>query len=563
MNKKIITLLIILLMLLNLPIFAAGSCTINSIPRTAQKSSITISGTVRGGNHYLQVFITDPSDNVRFSEQLVIDQNRAYSRTIFIPTSWPEGDYKVTAGYENAHISTTFFVVDIVPFDNVINAIATADSTTIAEILGAASPHITAFTDMGLEIGIYNQFLNADGKALLQSALLDIQALLNKPTISENTEIIRNTFNNAMPYAMVNTAKTSDEMKKALDLYCVDFFNVEDLSADEKAFFAGYLLVNGPVDTLASFAEKSADSLKYHKINSASFVSMSQNIIDSEVLLGLTGNSYYAQYLTYSEANKEKINKAIVISLSENNVYKADSFRAVFIKAVSENPPTTQGSTSSGGGGGGGGGSYAPSGGFSAGVDYVKEVNKPIEKEAVSFSDLETVSWANDAITELAKRNILSGKTGTQFFPNDNITREEFVKILVLTFNFQLSDEKSSFTDVNEDDWFCKYVAALEKTGIVKGDSEGRFGSYNNITRQDAAVLLDRVTAYKSLSILEVDEGVIFNDRGDISEYALDSVELMNKCHIMGGSYGNFYPASYLTRAEAATIVYRLERNLI
>ncbi|MDY5627974.1 MAG: S-layer homology domain-containing protein, partial [Clostridia bacterium] len=75
------------------------------------------------------------------------------------------------------------------------------------------------------------------------------------------------------------------------------------------------------------------------------------------------------------------------------------------------------------------------------------------------FKDIETVEWAKESILALAKAGIIDGKTKDMFFPNDFITREEFVKILVNALDIYDSDAECEFADVSADKWFYKYVA--------------------------------------------------------------------------------------------------------
>lgn len=49
-----------------------------------------------------------------------------------------------------------------------------------------------------------------------------------------------------------------------------------------------------------------------------------------------------------------------------------------------------------------------------------------------------------------------------------------------------------------------------------------------------------------------------FSDRGEIAEYARDHVAALVRAGIIRGSDGKLYPRSNVTRAEMATILYRM-----
>ena len=73
-----------------------------------------------------------------------------------------------------------------------------------------------------------------------------------------------------------------------------------------------------------------------------------------------------------------------------------------------------------------------------------------------------------------------------------------------------------------------------------------------NITREDFAVMLYRIIGE------EITEKSSFSDYNEISDYAKDAVSYMNKKgYINGYSDNTFRPEKEITRAEAASIIYR------
>lgn len=87
--------------------------------------------------------------------------------------------------------------------------------------------------------------------------------------------------------------------------------------------------------------------------------------------------------------------------------------------------------------------------------------------------------WAKDAILNLYQKKIISGKENGRFAPQDNLSREEAVKILVGTFGLFEKQEDLHFSDCNVEDWYYPYVSIAVKSGIVRGISETLFGTRN------------------------------------------------------------------------------------
>ena len=53
--------------------------------------------------------------------------------------------------------------------------------------------------------------------------------------------------------------------------------------------------------------------------------------------------------------------------------------------------------------------------------------------------------WAHEAIEYLAENDVINGDGNGNFLPDNNITREEFVKMIVLAFNIAESADSISF----------------------------------------------------------------------------------------------------------------------
>ena len=243
-------------------------------------------------------------------------------------------------------------------------------------------------------------------------------------------------------------------------------------------------------------------------------------------------------------------------NLSELSGQNYSSFSA--LKSAIDNIKQSGGNNSSSGGnrGGGSGGSI---GGTKTYPTVVPDTdNKDIELNYYVFDDLDGVEWAREPICKLAEMGVLRGKEYRLFYPNDNITREEFVKMLTVAYNFTSENMAVKFTDVNNSDWFMPYVAAALENGIVNGVSDDMFGTGQNITRQDLAVMAYNA-ALKNGVEFNTEDVQKFSDDDKISDYAKTAVYALKSQDIVNGIDGkNFAPQDTATRAEAAKILYAL-----
>lgn len=188
---------------------------------------------------------------------------------------------------------------------------------------------------------------------------------------------------------------------------------------------------------------------------------------------------------------------------------------------------------------------------------------KEIEDEKdIKFSDIDSVPWAKDAIIKLAERGIIEGVGDYKYEPNRNITRAEFSAFIVRFLDLKLKEATIDFYDVLEDDWYYEPVKIAYSNVIIRGRSKEEFDPNTNINRQEVAVIISRILKSKGLDNSKTFVLNKFIDYKNIYDYALESVEhILNYNIIEGYEDGSFKPLNSTTRAEAALIVYRLDKT--
>ncbi len=177
---------------------------------------------------------------------------------------------------------------------------------------------------------------------------------------------------------------------------------------------------------------------------------------------------------------------------------------------------------------------------------------------ASPFADLTGVDWAAEHIISLYNLGVISGKGNNTFAPNDNITREEIVKLIVALMNFEASDTAPAFNDVTPGSWYEAYVKTAYSLGIVKGMGNSDFGVGMSATRQDIAVMLLNALKAAGFELSEATD-INFVDSYEISDYALDAVKALSSAGIItGDDMQRFNPTSNATRAEIAVMLSRI-----
>ncbi|MEG1441377.1 MAG: S-layer homology domain-containing protein [Oscillospiraceae bacterium] len=219
--------------------------------------------------------------------------------------------------------------------------------------------------------------------------------------------------------------------------------------------------------------------------------------------------------------------------------------------------------TGGSGSGGGGGDSHGSSGGSGSGtVSYTREDNEYDEKEKVTvFSDMGSHKWALEAVESLARKGIINGTEENIFDPEANVTREEFVKMIVSAAKIPTRNLTSDFLDIEENAWYSPYVAAAKNSKIINGIDDRKFGVGLYISREDMAVMIHNTFSLKSYKFTKTYNS--FLDMDKISDYANKAVaELAGEGVIKGLTDNTFNPKGCATRAEAAVLIYALEGRI-
>ncbi|WP_165867464.1 S-layer homology domain-containing protein [Paenibacillus pinisoli] len=184
----------------------------------------------------------------------------------------------------------------------------------------------------------------------------------------------------------------------------------------------------------------------------------------------------------------------------------------------------------------------------------------------LEFSDVEK-HWAKDAVNDMGSRMVASGTGNGKFSPNRDITRAEFVAIIVRGLGLKPSKEAAPFTDVHGTDWYNTAISTAVAYQLIDGFGDGTFRPNDKITREQAMVIVVKAMKITGLSAkLSVPsaESLLdpFADAAAVSDWARSSsADSIQAGIIMGRSAIQLAPKAYITRAEVATVIQRLLRK--
>jgi predicted MPP superfamily phosphohydrolase len=175
------------------------------------------------------------------------------------------------------------------------------------------------------------------------------------------------------------------------------------------------------------------------------------------------------------------------------------------------------------------------------------------------FKDMEKFGWADEAVGALTAKGIVSGTSKSTFSPEENITRADFIVMLVKALGLS-TDIENNFDDVGSDSYYYDYVGIARVLDIASGTDENLFSPQDKLFRQDMAVMAMKALKAAGIDMQDGEEADIngFKDASDISGYAVKAIGALAREGILKGDGSAVNPMVPLTRAEAAVVIYKM-----
>ncbi|MGE1042464.1 S-layer homology domain-containing protein [Bacillus wiedmannii] len=177
----------------------------------------------------------------------------------------------------------------------------------------------------------------------------------------------------------------------------------------------------------------------------------------------------------------------------------------------------------------------------------VAGVVSPVAAAGKSFPDVQPGSWSAEYIDYLVAKKAIEGKPDGTFAPTEAIDRASAAKIMAITLGLEVKEgAKPSFKDA-QDSWAAKYIAAVEKAGVIQGDETGKFNPNNQINRASMATMI--VKAYKLDSKVSGELETKFSDLE--KHWGKKAANILVALGITNGTGNGWEPDKSVTRAEA------------
>jgi len=535
--KKTVIILTMVLCMIQMSSFAAPSVGFISDSR-----ALDIQGTSSPGE-IVTIIVTNPGINAdslndtNVSDSLVLlyefetDDDGAYAGKFTLPATAPAGEYTV---YDNRGDFTTFYYADEAEISECITEVTNASESTIESVL---EKYTYTKKILGLNLsGDYADYKSCANKLMVglikenqPESISDIQDSFEKSleaaklSVGEKVTVSDVLQDNMLGIEIEEDLNLSDVADVFMKIRKENVERIEDISKTVREACAIVAVNTSTKGELTQVFEKYNDVLE----------------------LPLTGK--------YEKLDKVDVNK----HLYHRDFDSVKKIQTAFDKALDEvwdkksNSSSSKGST-------GTGGSTISKIEITTQPENNTDIKQPesdiFDESMIYFTDLDSCVWAQDSINELASKGIVNGVADKIFDPDRDVTREEYLKMLLSAFGIEPSAEKCDFEDVDNAAWYAPYISAATEIGIVKGIDDKNFGVGDAISRQQMAVMTVRMLEYSQKTLNAT--VLPFTDSELIADYAVNAVaKMVNHGIIKGMDDGSFAPLDNLTRAQAAIVI--------
>lgn len=177
------------------------------------------------------------------------------------------------------------------------------------------------------------------------------------------------------------------------------------------------------------------------------------------------------------------------------------------------------------------------------------------------FTDVAEGAYYYDAVLALAEQGIINGMTETTFCPDNQLTRAQVVTMLYRMAGAPETDAAAAFADVPEDAYYADALAWAVETGVTEGVSETEFAPDMDVTREQFVTFLYRFAALEGQADGKPADLSAFQDAALVADWAQEAMAwAVGQGIVEGVTEDTIVPQGTATRAQAVTMLYRYEQ---
>ncbi|WP_314588078.1 S-layer homology domain-containing protein [Paenibacillus terrigena] len=192
-----------------------------------------------------------------------------------------------------------------------------------------------------------------------------------------------------------------------------------------------------------------------------------------------------------------------------------------------------------------------------------------IVRNKATFKDIPSSSAYAENIQTLANRAIVNGLPDGTFKPDNKVTRAEFAVMLGKALGMTMtatSSENVTFKDVQKNSWYFNHVQAAVQAGIIAGYEDGSFKPNQTITHQEMVAMLVKAVHFAGYNApASSDQVNAMTDTPEIPTWAKSYYDEAKKIDLIGRANDPFLfkTNAEATKKDCAMLIYRLINDVV
>jgi|GEM_PF-6561465 len=466
-----------------------------------------------------------------------------YSALARIDETFEVGDYNIIVDGEGM-TEPKLMSVFCISLSTIRNSIDLLNNSTEADATLTIQENAQIF---GLNLDDYNNKLSDDERAFVNRRIIGKN--YSNENIVATLQSIVNEFNIGIGLRLLNKAVSVAEVKYVINNYNqnlnlnLDVFNKYD---DNVSVLCEKLY---PLD-ISDIATLQETFKRESVINFLKIVTLTGAV--KEVIEDYSGDIGFDISIGSEYRNVDSF------KLYKNFMGKRDFIDYAGVKSAMNVAIAASKETVVKPSGNGGGGGISRNESFSVGEVAVLPLPTPPVTITAEFEDTNG-HWAKDDINYMFSKGYINGLNEKTYAPDVSISRAQFISIIVRILGLT-QEQENVYTDLLNE-WYEVDVNKAAKAGLISTQSS-EFRPEDPITREELMKIVINAYKFKKNDYIAKQQQLTFADNDKVSDWAIEFVSSAVDLEFVKGVEKNgaiyIQPTNNTTRAEATTILRRL-----
>ena len=175
----------------------------------------------------------------------------------------------------------------------------------------------------------------------------------------------------------------------------------------------------------------------------------------------------------------------------------------------------------------------------------------------ISVMPVKANNWYDTYMIFCNQRGIVTGDENGDLMPDEFLTREQMVKIIIKGLSIDMTHLGSAeYDDITADRWSYPYICKYQEYVI---EQTKNFNPTEFVKREEFLAMSIKMSTLGSIKPSHMDAmKSAFKDWEQIDEKYIDYIAVGYEKNCIAGSQGYLKPKDNLTRAEACSLIYKL-----